>query len=183
MTSFWWLIMFFIVKFFIFRLKSVIYKKYTNANRKDKKYTNAMDISSIWLYWRLFRRLYCRLYCRLYWRLFCRLFCRLLFIMQYFPCPLFHKYYKFMTSNDASRMFLSCDCFCHFYLTQNPWEYSFRIYKHACLDFFSRSFTTTNSSSVNTSFSSWIVLRSPLSFRCHTSIALICLLQFFGIAE
>ena len=45
MTSFWWLILFFIDDF---RLKSVICKKYTNANGKDSKYTNAIDISIIW---------------------------------------------------------------------------------------------------------------------------------------
>ena len=47
MTSFWWLILFVIDKFFIFRLKSVICKKYTNTNGKDRKYTNAIDISII----------------------------------------------------------------------------------------------------------------------------------------
>ena len=45
MTSFWWLILFFIDLFFICRLGSVICKKYTNANGKDNKYTNAIDIS------------------------------------------------------------------------------------------------------------------------------------------
>ena len=46
-TSFWWLILFFIDSFFIFRLKSVICKKYTNTNGKDSKYTNVIDISII----------------------------------------------------------------------------------------------------------------------------------------
>ena len=45
MTSFWWLILFFIDKFF--RLKSVICKKYANTNGKDTKYTNTIDISII----------------------------------------------------------------------------------------------------------------------------------------
>ena len=45
MMSFWWLILFFIGLFFIFSLGSVICKKYTNANGKDSKYTNAIDIS------------------------------------------------------------------------------------------------------------------------------------------
>ena len=44
MTSFWWLILFFIDKFF---RKSVICKKYTNTNGKDRKHTNAIDISII----------------------------------------------------------------------------------------------------------------------------------------
>ena len=47
MTSFWWLILFFIDEFFIFRLKSVICKRYTNTDGKDCKYTNAIDISII----------------------------------------------------------------------------------------------------------------------------------------
>ena len=47
MTSFWWLILFFIDEFFIFRLESLIFKKYTNANGKGRKYTNAMYISII----------------------------------------------------------------------------------------------------------------------------------------
>ena len=34
-------------KFFIFRLRSVIYKKYTKNDGKDRKYTNAIDISII----------------------------------------------------------------------------------------------------------------------------------------
>ena len=41
-TSFWWLIFFFIDKFF--RLGSVVCKKYTNANGNDSKDTNAIDI-------------------------------------------------------------------------------------------------------------------------------------------
>ena len=47
MTSFWWLILFFIDRFFIFR-KSVKCKKYKNANGKVRKYTNAIDIGIIW---------------------------------------------------------------------------------------------------------------------------------------
>ena len=43
MTSFWWLILFFIDEFFIFSLTSVICEKYTNTNGKDDKYTNAID--------------------------------------------------------------------------------------------------------------------------------------------
>ena len=160
MTSFWWLIVFLIDKFFIFRLNSIICKKYTNTDGKDSRYTNAIDISSIWLYCRLYCRLFCRLYlrlfCRLYWRLFCRLYCRLFFITQYFFFPFFHKCSKFMTLSDASRTFLSCNCFslffCHFYLTQNPRGYSFHIYRYASFNFFSRSLTTTNSSSVKHSF-------------------------------
>ena len=45
MTSFWWLILFFIDLFFICSLRSVICKKYANANGKDSKYTNTVDIS------------------------------------------------------------------------------------------------------------------------------------------
>ena len=44
-TSFWWLILFFIDLFFICSLRSVICKKYANANGKDSKYTNTIDIS------------------------------------------------------------------------------------------------------------------------------------------
>ena len=47
MMSFWWLIVFFIDRFFIFRLKSVICKKCNNAYGKDRKHTNAIDISII----------------------------------------------------------------------------------------------------------------------------------------
>ena len=45
--SFWWLILFFIDNFFIFRLKSVICKTYTNTNGKESKHINAIDISII----------------------------------------------------------------------------------------------------------------------------------------
>ena len=130
MRLFWWLILFFIGLFFIFSPGSVICKKYTNTDGKDRKHTNATDISPIWLYWRLFcrlywrqfGRLYWRWFCRVYWRLFCRLFyrlyCRLFFVMQYFFFPLFHKCSKFMALSDTSWMFLSCYCFflflCHF---------------------------------------------------------------------
>ena len=44
MTSFWRLILFFIDLFFIRSLRSVICKKYTNANGKDSKYTNSINI-------------------------------------------------------------------------------------------------------------------------------------------
>ena len=46
MTLFWWLILFFIDR--VFRLKSVICKKYTNFNGKYSNYTNAINISIIW---------------------------------------------------------------------------------------------------------------------------------------
>ena len=45
MTSFWWLILFFIDGFF--RLKGVICKKYKNTDGKDRKHTNVIDISII----------------------------------------------------------------------------------------------------------------------------------------
>ena len=45
MTPFWWLILFFIELFFICSLRSVICKKYANANGKDSKYTNSIDVS------------------------------------------------------------------------------------------------------------------------------------------
>ena len=45
MPLFWRLILFFIDSFFICSLGSVIYKKYANANGKDSKYTNVIDIS------------------------------------------------------------------------------------------------------------------------------------------
>ena len=131
-TSFWWLTLFFIDKFFIFRLKSVICKKYTNTDDKDSKYTNAIDISPIWHYYRP----YCRLFCSLY--------CSLFFVKQYFFFPLFIKCNKNMTLSDASRMFFSCYCFfliCHFYLIESPRGYSFCIYNHACFDFLKRSLT------------------------------------------
>ena len=44
MTSFWLLILFFIDLLFICSLGSAICKKYANANGKDSKYTNAIDI-------------------------------------------------------------------------------------------------------------------------------------------
>ena len=44
-TLFWWLILFFTDLFFICSLRSVICKKYTNANGKNSKYTNTIDIS------------------------------------------------------------------------------------------------------------------------------------------
>ena len=46
MTLLWWLIVFFIDEFFIFR-ESDICKKYTSTDGKDSKYTNAIDISII----------------------------------------------------------------------------------------------------------------------------------------
>ena len=70
-----------------------------------------------------------------------------------------------------------------FYLTQNPRGNSFRIYKPACLDFFKRFLATTNSSSVSTSFSSCIIIRSRLSFGYLTNMAFACHLKFFDIAE
>ena len=45
MKPFWWLILFFIDEFFIFRLKSVTCTKYANGN--DRKYINTVDIISI----------------------------------------------------------------------------------------------------------------------------------------
>ena len=45
MTSFWWLILFFIEDFFIFRLESVMCKQYTKTNGNNSKYTNIIDIS------------------------------------------------------------------------------------------------------------------------------------------
>ena len=67
--------------------------------------------------------------------------------------------------------------------TLNPRECSFCIYKHACFDILKKSLTITNSSSVNTLFSSCIILRSALSFGYHTNMALACLLKFFGIVS
>ena len=55
MTSFWCLILFFLIGgFFIFK-ESVISKKYTNTNGKDGKYANSIYISIIWLYWKTVR--------------------------------------------------------------------------------------------------------------------------------
>ena len=45
MTSFWWLILFFVDLFLICSLGSVICKNYANANGKGRKYTNVIDIS------------------------------------------------------------------------------------------------------------------------------------------
>ena len=138
MTSFW-LIFFFINGFFIFRLKSVICKKYTNANGRDIKYTNAIDIIS------LYYRLHWWQFCRLYWKLFCRMF----FVTQFVFFSLFHMCSKFMALSDESRMFFSCYFFFSFsgifYLTQNLRGNSFRIYRHACFDFFKKFLATTNS--------------------------------------
>ena len=47
MTSFWWLILFFIDLFFICSLGTLTCKKYANNNDKDRKYTNTIDISII----------------------------------------------------------------------------------------------------------------------------------------
>ena len=47
------------------------------------------------------------------------------------------------------------------------------IYRHACLDFLKIPLTTINSSSVNTSFSSCIVLRSALFFGYHAKNGLL----------
>ena len=44
-TSFWWFILIFIDLFFIWSLRNVIFKKYANANGKDRRYANAIDIS------------------------------------------------------------------------------------------------------------------------------------------
>ena len=62
-------------------------------------------------------------------------------------------------------------------LTRN----SFCIYKHACFDFLKKVLGTTNSSSVNTSFSSCIILRSIPAFGYQTKIALAYSLNFFGM--
>ena len=67
--------------------------------------------------------------------------------------------------------------------TLNPRGCSFRIYKHTCFDVLKKSLTINNSSSVNTFFSSCIILGSALSFGYYTNMALACLLKFFGIAE
>ena len=50
MTSFWWLILFSVNEFFVFRLESVKCKKYTNTNGKDSKYTHAINITMVWSY-------------------------------------------------------------------------------------------------------------------------------------
>ena len=60
---------------------------------------------------------------------------------------------------------------------------SIRMYRHACFDFLKKVLATTNSSSVSTSFSSCIVLRSVLSFGYQTKMALTCLLKSFGMGE
>ena len=65
MASFWGLILFLIDEFFIFRLESVIRKKYASTNGKESKYTYAIDVSIIWLYSKQCHRLCCRLFCRL----------------------------------------------------------------------------------------------------------------------
>ena len=44
MTSFWWLILFFIGFCFIYSLGIVMCKKYAKTNGKDSKYVSAMDI-------------------------------------------------------------------------------------------------------------------------------------------
>ena len=51
------------------------------------------------------------------------------------------------------------------------------------VDFFlKKALAITNSSSVSTSFSSCIALRSPRSFGYETNMAFACLLKFFSIA-
>ena len=69
-----------------------------------------------------------------------------------------------------------------FCLPKNSRRNSFCIYRHVCFDFHTKFLTTTNSSSVSTSFSLYIILRSPLSLGYHTNMAFACLLIFFGMA-
>ena len=168
-----WLIFFFNDEFF--RLKSVICKKNTSTNGKDSKHTNTIDTSIIWLYWML------------YWRLYWRLYCRLFFVMQCFFFSFFITEASLWPSATRPGCFSRVISFSSssviFYLTQNQRRNSFRIYKHACFDFFKKFLATTNSSSVCTSFSSCIILRSPLSFGYHTKMVFVCLLKFFGIAQ
>ena len=64
----------------------------------------------------------------------------------------------------------------------NPRGNLIRIYKHVCFGFFKNFLATTNSPSVSTSFSSCITLRSALTFRYHTNMALACLFKYFGTA-
>ena len=86
----------------------------------------------------------------------------------------------------ASRIF--CNflwCFVHVYFkpriwfsSLNPRRYPFRIYKHACFDFFKNSLATVNSLSVNTSFSLCIILKSILAFGYQSKMALVFSLNF-----
>ena len=118
MTSFWWLIFFFTDEFF--RLESVLW--YTNTNGEDSQYTNAIDISIIWLYWRLHWRLYCRLYWRLFCRLYSRLYWRLFFVMQFFFFLFFisaASLWPWVTRPGCFSRVILFFFFCHFYLTQN----------------------------------------------------------------
>ena len=189
MTSFWWLIFFPLRRSFL-GWKVLYAKTYTNSNGKDSKHTSTIDISMIWLYCRLYCRLYWRLFCRLYWRLFyilyCRLYCRLFLATQYF--------FFFFISAASLWPWATCPgCFSRvtnffsssviFYLTQNPRGNSFRIYNHTWFDFYKKFLETTNSSFVSTSFSSCVILRSPLSFGYHANMAFACLLKLLGMAE
>ena len=144
---------------FICSLGSVIRKKHKNPYGKDSNYTNVIDTSTV-------------------------------------GCTLLRNVSSFLFFMSAASLWpwaTRPGCFSHviaffsssiiFYLIQNPWGCSFLIYKHACLDFFNWPLTTTNSSSVNTLFSSCINLRSALSFGYQANIALACLLKFFGMAE
>ena len=73
-TSFWWFnrLLLFFVDLFLFATWEdfiVLGKKYTSTYGKKSK--KPIDISAIWLYWRLF----CRLYSRLCWNVDCTVDC------------------------------------------------------------------------------------------------------------
>ena len=123
--------------------------------------TNAIDIIIIWLS--------CRLYCRKDEILRTKERCRPFFGTQYLLFSFSHDYSKLMAFDNTSRILFSCYCFflffCHFHLKQNSRGCTFRIYKHACFDALKKYLAITNSSPVNTLFSSCFILRSSLFLR------------------
>ena len=137
---------------FLFAAWEVLYAKNTQTAMARTVTTNAIDIIIIWLY--------CRLYCRKESTPF--------FGTQYLIFSFFHDYSNLMALDNTSRILFSCYYFflffCHFHLTQNSRGCTFRIYKHACFDALKKSLAITNSSPVNTLFSSCFILRSSLFF-------------------
>ena len=146
---------------FLFAAWEVLYAKNTQTAMARTVTTNAIDIIIIWLY--------CRLYCRKDEILRTKERCRPFFGTQYLIFSFSHDYSKLMALDNTSRILFSCYCFflffCHFHLKQNSRGCTFRIYKHACFDALKKYLAITNSSPVNTLFSSCFILRSSLFLR------------------
>ena len=119
-----------------FRLESVISKKYTNTTGKDSKCTNTIDISIIWLCWKIILWLFRRLYWGTILYLFYRLLCGLCV-----DCSLLCNISSFVFFISATSLWpcaMRAGCFSRvniifsfssviFYLTQNPRGNSFQF--------------------------------------------------------